>query len=233
MKSLAIMQPTFLPWIGYFALINRVDEFVFLDQVQFDKRSWQQRNKIKTPNGAIWLTIPVLSKGRATQAISDVEILYEGGRNPFDKILRTIEINYKKARYFEDYFTSLANIFLAKPLFVSDLNQKIIKWVCQELTICTPLIRSSDLALTGQRDELLANVCINREASHYVSPPGSKVYLEGSSIFEAQAIQVVYHQYQHPEYRQLYNSFEPYMCILDLLFNEGPLSAEIIQAGNS
>ncbi len=232
MKSIAIMQPTFLPWIGYFALIDRVDEFVFLDEVQFDKRSWQQRNKIKTPNGVKWVTIPVLTKGRSSQSINDVKILYEGKGNPFDKILRTIEINYKKAPYYQNYLVSLSNIFLSKPGYISDLNQKIIKWVCKELSISTPIIRSSDLAVTGNKDVMLVNICVSRKATSYISPPGSKVYLESSVAFAEKDVRVSYHTYKHPEYRQLYNNFEPFMCILDLLFNEGPDSTKILQKGN-
>ena len=231
MKSIAIMQPTFLPWIGYFALIDRVDEFVFLDHVQFDKRSWQQRNKIKTPNGPTWLSIPVSTKGKQTQTIQETEILYEGSKTPFDKMIKSIEHSYSKTPFYKEYANHLYDIFAQKPVHISQLNQDIIHWVCKELNITTPFIRSSDLNTSGNKDILLVNICKNRQATDYISPPGSKAYLDQSDAFDEANINLLYHTYNHPEYNQPYGDFEPYMGIIDLLFNEGPNSITIIKQG--
>ncbi|MGH1403795.1 MAG: WbqC family protein [Alphaproteobacteria bacterium] len=233
MKSIAIMQPTFLPWIGYFSLIDRVDEYVFLDHVQFDKRSWQQRNRIKTPQGSMWLSASVITKGRSDQALKDVELLYEGNKNPFDKIKNSIDHNYKKSKYYNEYAADLYAFFDEKPQYISDLNQNIIKWACNILDIQTPFIKSSELFVEGDKDILLANICKDRGATHYISPPGSKAYLDDSDTFETAKIHLSYHDYNHPTYTQLCGDFEPYMCILDLLFNEGSNSANIIKTGLS
>ncbi len=231
MKSIAIMQPTFLPWIGYFALIDRVDEFVLFDHVQFEKRSWQQRNKIKTPSGPQWLSVPVMTKGKQDQSICETQILYEGNKNPLDKIMKSIEMNYAKAAHYRQYAPQLEFFFHEKPLHISKLNESIIKWICSILNINTPFINSSALNAAGTKDELLLDICKKRNCTHYFSPPGSKSYLEGSDIFEKAGIPILYHNYKHPQYSQLHGDFEPYMCILDLLFNEGARSAEIIRKG--
>ena len=233
MKSIAIMQPTFLPWIGYFALIERVDEFIFFDHVQFEKRSWQQRNKIKTPQDPIWLSVPVSTKGKQAQAINEAEILYEGDKNPLDKIIKSIELNYKKAPFYNDYADDVFEFFADKPNHIAVLNQNIIQWICEKLDIKTPFIQSSTLDVSGTKDDLLVDICQVRNATHYISPPGSKVYLDESDAFEVAGIDLSYHDYNHPEYTQLHGDFEPYMCILDLLFNEGSKSGEIIRTGLS
>ena len=231
MKSIAIMQPAFLPWIGYFSLINYVDEFIFLDNVQFDKRSWQQRNRIKTAQGPIWLSVPVLTKRRSNQLIQQVKILKDSDIDPFRKINTTIEHNYKKAPYYYDYAKDLFDLFNNNKHNLAQLNQSIIQWICHQLGIKTPLIKASTLRAAGQKEYLLVDICKKRGASHYVSPPGSKTYLDESDAFDKVGIVLKYHNYEHPSYAQLYGNFEPYMCIMDLLFNEGPASAGIIKKG--
>lgn len=231
MKTIAIMQPTFLPWIGYFALIDRVDEFVFFDHVQFEKRSWQQRNNIKTANGALMLSIPVVSKGKQEQLIKDAEILYEGNKSPLDKIIKSIEMSYTKAPFYKQYADMVFHFFENCPSHIADMNINIIQFICSEIGIKTPFIKSSDKMAEGQKDVLLANICEEQDATHYISPPGSKDYLEPSSVFNDRGIELSYHYYNHPTYSQLHGDFVPYMCILDLLFNEGDNSLNIIRQG--
>ena len=225
------MQPTFLPWIGYFALADRVDEFVLLDNVQFDKRSWQQRNKIKTPQGPKFLSVPVKSKGKSDQLIKDVEILLEGDRNPLRKILSSIEQNYRQADHFNTYIDDIVKLLDKPDLNLSKLNQAILKWCWKVLGITTAVTEASTLAVTGSKDHLLVNICNVRGADLYFSPPSSKTYLEYSDAFNRAGIELVYHEYHHPIYSQLYGTFEPHMCILDLIFNEGNKSLEIIRSG--
>lgn len=231
MKSIAIMQPTFFPWIGYFALADRVDEFVILDNVQFDKRSWQQRNRIKTPQGPQFLTVPVKSKGKSNQLIKDVEILQEGDRNPLKKFLSSIEQNYRKSDYFSNYIDDIVTLLGVSHKNLLSLNMAILKWSWDVLDIKTPMTKASALAVTGFKDELLVNICKNRGAEVYLSPPGSKIYLDHSETFNRAGIEIVYHKYQHPEYTQLHGVFEPYMGILDLILNEGEKSLEILRSG--
>jgi len=225
--TVAIMQPTYLPWMGYFSLMNKVDKFIFLDTVQFSKRSWQQRNQIKTLPGSQWLTVPVFTKGKRDQKIMNVEIDYSRDF-PHSHIL-SLEKNYKKTPYFDKYMPSLQNILLSNKLFLSDLTLEIITWVAEELQISTKTYRSSNFDVSGVKDELLAKLCVQLNASEYISPPGSSEYLETSKAFKNRDINVRYFNFSHPTYSQKFGDFLPYMSILDLLFNCGPKSKDFIK----
>ena len=227
--KVAISQPTYLPWLGYFDLIDQVDSFVLLDDVQFDKRSWQQRNRIKGPGGLQWLTVPVVSSGRFTQHISQVEI----GQSEFWKShLRAIELSYRRAPYFDAYFPHLTKILAGHGGFLAELNCCLIEWLCGALGVSTQKVRSSKLEEGGKRSELLVNLCRRLQAESYLSPIGSAVYLlDELRSFSNSGIEVVFQHYEHPEYRQLFPPFCPYASVLDLIFNEGDHSMEILRAG--
>jgi UDP-2,4-diacetamido-2,4,6-trideoxy-beta-L-altropyranose hydrolase len=228
--KIAISQPTYLPWIGYFDLIDQVDAFVLLEDVQFEKQSWQQRNRIKTPVGLQWLTVPVMFRGRLGQLIKDVEIRdVEFWRNH----CKAIELNYRRAPFFDVYFDSLTSHLTGTgSTRLVDLNVRLIEWIVQMLGIKTPLVLSSNLKRSGKKVELLASICRSLGASQYVSPLGSAVYLlERQDTLLDQGIDVVFHNYNHPTYAQLFPPFLPYASILDLIFNEGDRSLEIIRSG--
>lgn len=211
------MQPTFLPWLGYFAMMDRVDEFVFLDHVDFNKRSWQQRNQIKTVNGPQWLTVPVnASQG---QAINEIKIA-----SPLDKLIRAIEYNYSKAPYYDDTLIKILRYPIDHLVW---LNVELIYWITTKLGITTPLTFSSMFEPEGSKADLLVDICRKRGAREYISSPGSRDYIEESGAFE---IPVTYFEYNHPVYNQP-GEFLPYMSAIDLLFNEGPKSLEIIRSG--
>ena len=226
------MQPTFLPWLGYFSLIDKVDEFIFLDNVQFDKRSWQQRNKIKTKTGASWLSVPVLSRGRSEQLLKDVQILKEGKLFPLEKIKRAIQQNYSKSQYFEDYSARIFQIMDTENRLLCNLNIKLIEEMCHLLKINTNLKKASDLDCSGSKASLLVNICKKVGADTYISPPGSKGYLDETDLFELEGIQINYHEYNHPKYQQRFKDFLPYMSIIDLVFNMGHESISTIRSGN-
>jgi len=228
-KSAAIMQPTFLPWMGYFGLMASVDLFVFLDDVQFDKRSWQQRNRIKTPNGVIWLTVPVLTKGLRDQKICDAEI-QPNAKFP-ETMWRTIEMNFAKAPYASKYLPELHDIMKRHATHIGELNIAIINWMATEFGITTQTVLSSQTPVGSAKADRLVALCQAHEITNYLSPPGSKTYLDESSAFDDAGIALDYFEYSHPEYAQLHGAFEPYMCALDLLVNEGPKAAEILRAG--
>ena len=228
-KSAAIMQPTFLPWIGYFGLMVSVDLFVFLDDVQFDKRSWQQRNRIKTPNGVIWLTVPVLTKGRRDQTIAEAEIQPDA-KFP-EAMWRTIEMNFAKASYAPRYLPALHDIMQAHGKRIGKLNIAIIEWMAGEFGIATPTVRSSQTPVASAKADRLVDLCQAHGVSDYLSPPGSKAYLDASDAFETAGIALDYFGYAHPEYAQQHGPFEPYMCALDLLVNEGPTAGDILRSG--
>lgn len=228
---IAITQPTYLPWLGYFDLIDQVDTFVILDTVQFEKQSWQQRNRIKTPTGLMWLTVPVAFRGRLGQRIEEVEIR---DAEFWRKHLRGIEVNYGRAPFFAEYFPQISSMLddCRPGRLLVDLNLRLLGWFLQMFEIRTPVVRASSLAQEGKRSELLANICRKLGARQYVSPLGSAEYLlDEMHYFEDREVEVSFQNYTHPEYRQLFPPFVRHACALDLVFNEGERSAEIIRSG--
>lgn len=228
--KIAISQPTYLPWLGYFDLIDQVDRFVILDTVQFEKQSWQQRNRIKTPVGLQWLTVPVIFRGRLGQAIRDVEI-----RDPeFWRVhLRAIELNYRRAGYFKDYFGQLSSrLTSSRGASLMDLNVRLIEWLLGVLGIQTQLVFASQLNQRGKRTELLANICTTLGARQYISPLGAADYLfaEKEELL-TKNVALFFQHYEHPQYTQSFPPFYAQASVLDLLFNEGPRSLEIIRMG--
>ncbi|MFY9906085.1 MAG: WbqC family protein [Terriglobales bacterium] len=229
--KIAIAQPTYLPWLGYFDLVDQVDKFVLLDTVQFEKQSWQQRNRIKTPAGLQWLTVPVIFRGRLGQRIMDVEI-----REPefWRDHLRAIELNYRRAPFFDNYFPALNELLrVASPGHrLADLTIGLLRWLMEALGIATPIVRSSELAANGKRTQLLAEVCSLLGATTYISPLGSADYLLNElPILTGRGVNVVFQHYEHPPYRQLFPPFAAQASALDLLFNEGENSPSIIRSG--
>lgn len=227
----AICQPTYLPWIGYFDLIDQVDIFVLLDVVQFEKQSWQQRNRIKTPKGLQWLTVPVVFRGRFGQKICEVEI-----RDPdFVKAhLRAIEVNYGRSRFFSDSFPALSSILRKTEAgeTLLGLNLRLLQWLTRVLRIDTPLVLASSLGQEGRRTELLAKICQKLGARQYVSPIGSAEYLLAeSTVLENADVATLFHNYLHPEYAQRFPPFVPYASAIDLIFNEGEGAMNIIRSG--
>jgi hypothetical protein len=217
--EVAIMQPTYLPWIGYLAMIDRVDRFVYLDSVQFARRSWQQRNRIKSATGELMLTTPVISKGLRDQLISETSVLWESGFAL--KHARAIESAYRQAPFFERYFSDLKAALSKEQPSLADFTIGLIEFLCGAFNIATPRIRSSGLGVEGQKASLLAALCKKVGASSYLSAPGSQEYIEESDAFEREGISVRYHRYNHPEYPQGKGAFLPYMAAVDLLFHCG------------
>jgi hypothetical protein len=228
--KIAISQPTYLPWIGYFDLIDQVDRFVLLDDAQFVKQSWDQRNRIKTPTAMQWLTVPVIFRGRLGQRLCDVEI-----RDPrfFEKHLRAFEVSYGKAHFFDVYFPRVRDILrhCGPGSKLVDLNLELIQWIMNELPLTTPMVRSSSLQVEGKRSERLVSICKLMGANEYLSPRTASYLFDDLPIFAHAGVRVWFHNYSHPEYRQRFPPFCPYASILDLMFNEGPRSLKIIRSG--
>ena len=228
---IAISQPTYLPWPGYLDVIDQVDAFVALDNVQFAKRSWQQRNRIKTATGLHWLTVPVKSQGRFEQRIDEVEIV-----NPqfVRDHLRAIEHAYRRSPFFNRYFGELQRLLSEThcPPYLADLNIRLLKWIMDVLGVRTPIIRASALRLTGKRTELLVNICKTLGASQYLSALGSAAYLlDDRQIFAAAGIEVKFQNFEHPVYPQVFTPFEPFASVLDLIFNTGESALSILRSG--
>ncbi|WP_320664856.1 WbqC family protein [Prochlorococcus sp. MIT 1223] len=230
-KKIAIMQPTFIPWIGYFGLIKYVDLFVFLDNVQFDKRSWQQRNKIKTPKGLEWITVPVLTKGKYSQLLKDVRI--DSHAKFAEKTIKTITSNYSKSRYFDNYSEEIFELIKINDIRLVDLNINLIKYMNNIWNINTPILRSSQVKIIGKKDELLFNLCNELNCNTYVSPYGAEAYLQDSKYFgnKSDQIELVYFKYTHPSWKQLFGAFLDHSSALDLLFNTGEEGINYINKG--
>ena len=225
MKTISILQPSYLPWIGYFEQIERSDVFVFYNDVQYTKNDWRNRNKIKTPKGWEWLTVPVKSKGKFGAKINEVDIM-EG--NAIKKHFRTLSINYSKSPFFATYKNQFSDFYEKKWKKLSDLNIELIKMVCGNLGLERKMICSSELGIVGERSERLLEICEHFDADVYYSGAAAKDYID-ISLFEQNKIKVIFQDYQHPTYPQLYGDFISHLSIVDLLFNCGPKSLNILK----
>jgi len=223
----SIHQPQYLPWLGYFDKIDRSDIFVFLDDVQFKKNEWQNRNKIKTAKGWQWITVPVIHK--FPQEIRQVEI-----NNNIDwerQHLNSLTINYNKAPYFGDYIDFFETAYGKEWNYLLDLNIYIIENLVKMLGIKTKLVMSSKLRLPGKATEHLVNICKDLKADTYLSGEGACAYLE-TEKFRKQGIEVIFQDFKHPHYNQLYcqeKGFIENLSIIDLLFNLGKDSISILR----
>ena len=219
-KTIAVVQSNYIPWRGYFDLINSVDEFVLYDDVQYTIRDWRNRNIIKTQNGPRWLTIPVEVKGKYFQKIKDTVISdTTWGRKHWASIIH----NYSRAKYFLIYRELFKDLYLrSEDKLLSQINYRFIIAICQILGIRTTISRSMDYNLVGDKTDRLVHLCKQAGATAYVSGPSAKAYLD-EDVFRNEGIAVAYIDYSgYPEYRQLYPPFEPSVTIIDLIFNEGP-----------
>jgi hypothetical protein len=230
-KSVAIAQPTFIPWMGWFDLADQVDLFIILDDVSFSKQSWQQRNRIRTRNGLEFLTVPVKTAGRLGQKISDCEVVDQRFRV---KMVKSLQANYAKAPFFDSIFEDLeATLGKEKNItHLIELNCALISWMAIRLGIATPMIRASTLDADGERGEYVAAICEFVKANRYVSPVGAVQYLiEDINSFEKRTIEIRIQVYEHPEYIQQFTPFIPFASALDLIFNLGPLAGEVMRSG--
>lgn len=227
----AICQPTYLPWLGYFDLMDQVDTFVLLDTVQFEKQSWQQRNRIKTPTGLQWLTVPIVFRGKFGQKICEVEIRDTNfGRTH----MRAIELNYSRGRFFRDFFSDISAILgsIGPGGRLVELNVRLLELFVKVLGIRTPMVLASSLNEPGKKTLLLANICRKLGANQYVSPIGSAEYLLAElAVMNEAKIETLFHNYIHPQYEQRFPPFLPFASAVDLIFNEGDRSMEVIRSG--
>jgi hypothetical protein len=218
MKRVAIIQSNYIPWKGYFDLIAAVDELILYDDMQYTRRDWRNRNKIKTPQGLHWLTVPVQVKGRYNQRIRDVEIADpDWGTQHWT----TLTHNYRKAAYFDEIAAWLAPLFEKNYKDLSQLNRCFIETVAGQLGIRTSISNSWDYRLVEGKTERLVDLCVQAGATEYVSGPAAKDYVE-EDLFAKAGIALTWFDYSgYPQYPQLWGPFEHHVTVLDLLFNCG------------
>jgi len=222
---LAIHQPNFLPWAGYFHKIMNSDSFVILDDVDFTKNSVANRNYVKGPNGKILLTVPV-KKFSLGASYLDVEIDYSADWQR--KHLATFEVCYKKSPYFKEIFSILSSCYGKKCKSLGEFNIVLIEEICKYLGIKTKILRSSPMKLKTKSTERLVDVCKKIGASEYLSGLGGKDYMD-ESLFANEKIKIVYQGFKHPVYSQLFGEFMPNLSFVDMLFNIGRDSVRVLK----
>ena len=217
MKKISISQSNYIPWKGYFDLINRVDEFILYDDAQYTRRDWRNRNKIKTSNGTQWLTIPVDVKGKYFQKINETKISDKGWAvNHWQQIKQ----NYAKAKNFKKYKDIFEELYLScKEEYLSEINHKFIIAINQILEIKTKIRFSSEFEIYGDQTEKLINICKQCNTTVYISGPAAKTYFD-EQLAKKENIQIKWMNYDnYKEYEQLYPPFEHGVTILDLILN--------------
>ena len=221
MKKVAMFQSNYIPWKGYFDIINDVDVFVFYDDVQYTVRDWRNRNIIKSANGCSWLTVPVVNKNLREKKVYEVEI--DNTTAWAQKHFKTIVMSYSKTAFLKDYINLLELIYLDnKWTNLSTMNRFIIEQVCKLLNIKTDFVNLQDMGISGNKNgERILKVCRELNCDYVVNGPAAKEFID-QSLFDESGVVLEYKTYEYPTYRQLSFPFEHGVSIFDLLFNTGP-----------
>lgn len=230
--SVIITQSNYIPWRGYFDLIRSADRIVLLDSVQYTRRDWRNRNRIKTPNGAMWLTIPVEVKGRYHQAIDETLI---SDRTWAEEHIRSIELAYRRASHFDVVSPWLFDLLrsVAEEPYLTNVNERLIREFCTKLDISAQISRCSeilrrDVSRAMDASDRLLKICREIGATKYVSGPAAKSYLDVDA-FMRNGIEVSWMDYSgYREYPQLWGAFDPSLSIVDLLLNTGATAGSFL-----
>lgn len=228
MMNCVILQPSYIPWRGYFHQIQKADVFVFYDDVQYDRGGWRNRNRVKTVNGPVWVTIPVAKKGSVDSGapINTIRINWD---RPWTKShWTTIQQAYKKAPYFDTYRDVFEDIFSRRPEMLADFTIDTTIEIAGLLGLADKrFVRSSQLNAGGTKTDRLVSILKEVEATHYISGPSARDYLEEEKLAGA-GVSLEYMQYEYEPYDQLYPPFEPQVSIIDLLMMTGPEAPRFI-----
>jgi len=221
-RTIVINQPGYIPWLGYFEQVARADVFVFLDCVQYVHHEWNNRNRLKGADGKpVWITVPV-DKHPLDTDIKDKNISPEMP-NWSRKHLNAISNLLGGTQYIQKYLPHLTSIYNREHINLCDLNIELIKLISEWLGLSVRFVRASELSPSGKRTEMLRDICLKLEATHYYSPAGAAVYLEDEKhILEDAGVRVLYQTWEHPVYPQKYGDFVSHMSVLDSLMNVGP-----------
>ncbi len=226
--KLGMIQSNYLPWVGYMDFIDDSDLFIFYDDVQYTRKDWRNRNKIKTQNGPLWLTVPVLfSRNDTDTRIESVKIDYS--KDWVRKHTKTISLSYSKAPFYEPYAEQFFNILNERHERLSELNIALIKWMMSVLDIKTEIKMSRDIASEGSRTDRILDIIDKVGADSYLVGPAAKDYIEVDK-FKKAGIGLEWKGYEYSEYPQLYPPFEKGLSTLDIIFNCGPQSFKFIKS---
>jgi len=220
----AVHQPQYLPWLGYFDKIRRADVFCYLDNVQYKKNDWQNRNRIKTARGWQWLTVPV--QYRFPQNINEVTI--NNTVNWKNKHLQTLVTNYNRAPFFKEFAKFFEQVYAEDWVYLSELNIALIEHLKTAFGLDqVPAVKSSEFSLREDPTDRLIDICKILKADTYLSGQDGVKYMD-LDRFRQSGIQVIVQEFTHPVYPQLFKDFQSHMSAVDLLFNCGPGSIEKI-----
>ena len=219
--KVVVLQPSYIPWRGYFDQIRRADLFIFYDDVQYDKHGWRNRNQIKTAQGKQWLTIPVHSKG-VTEGIPINQVRMDWSKPWVENHFKALTFAYKKTPHFDSYASWLGSVYERRDNLLADFTIWLTTEIARKIGIThTQFRRSSGIpGITGYKTERLIHILESVGAKHYISGPSAKDYVE-SEKFDSAGITLEYIEYNYPEYPQLYPPYDPNVSILDLMFMAG------------
>ncbi len=218
-------QPDFLPWLGFFQRFRQCDLFVVLDDVQFLRRGWHHRDKIKTASGVQWLTVPVVKRGRYEQTIADVEI--DNDTPWVRKHLGTLRAAYGKTAYFDAHFEAITAIYEKNHRHLIDLNMDFIGYLCSVFGVAPEVRMSSTLGTSATSTQRLVEIVTAVGGTKYLSGLGARDYLEEDAFRDA-GLGVQWQAFEHPVYAQQFGAFEPGLSAIDALFNVGPGCPDLI-----
>jgi hypothetical protein len=221
-------QPCYMPWLGLFNKIELSNQFCFFDIVQYQRKDFNNRNKIISDKKPSWLNVPVNDSNRFDKKINEIKISGDIWKK---KHLKTIYLSYKKTEFFENYFDSFSKILQKKFIFLVDLNFELTLFFLECLNIKTNIIKASDFDFTGKKSDLVLDMCLKLDAKKYIFGSQGKKYADLGK-FKENNIDIVFQNYEHPKYNQRSINFYENMSIIDLLFNEGPNSKKILMKNN-
>lgn len=222
---LSVMQPGYMPYAGFFELMARCDAFVIYDDVQYDKNSWRNRNKVLGLGGPVWLTVPTRTRSRSSQAINKTAI--DNTRDWRRKHRKTLDQCYSKSEFYPQYGPAVLSILQQHRELLIDICMATIETLRELIGVRTKLVYSSTLKAVGTKTDHLVAICQELGADAYLAVNGSKPYLEPDK-FEQAGIQVAFQDYKHPEYPQFSDQFVSHLSVLDLLFHCGPRVMDVI-----
>lgn len=209
-------QPAYLPWLGYLHRIAISDQFIILDDVQFEKNSYTNRNQVKGPNGAVWLTVPVSLKGHLSAKIRDIKIASDN--RWAGKHLKTLNQAYSKSPFFNDHIDFFRTVFEQTWDHIVDINHVVLDYFLEQFAIDTPLVNQSELSLEGKKQELILDLCGKVNAAAFIFGKFGQDYVQ-REVFAAAGIEIFFHEYSSQPYPQLWGDFIPNLSALDMLFN--------------
>jgi len=229
-KILTAHQPVYLPWLGLFHKIALSDKFCFFDDVQYQPKDWNNRNKVKYSNGnSNWLTVPVKRSGYQEKSFLDIEINNDIAWKR--KHWRSIELNYSKAKYFDTFKNEIKEFYDKEWKYLVDLNYEMLLFFLSKLRLTVSVIRMSNYSFKGNKSDLVLDMCIQVGADTYIFGALGKDYAVKED-FMNKRVALYFQNYNHPEYRQLHGPFVSNLSIIDLLLNCGPDSLNILMKGN-